>query len=99
MRSATRIAVGVLLALAFAPGVAQAWVIGAIEGTVTDQATGKKLADVTVTVSLVRAPVRVVYEAGSPGGCSGGAGSCDPIQISVHVGARGAACSPDGVSG
>jgi hypothetical protein len=38
-------------------------------------------------------------EAGSPGGCSGGAGSCDPIQISVHVGARGAGCSPDGVGG
>ena len=46
-------------------------------------------------LSLVRAPVRVVYEAGSPGG----AGSCDPIQISVHVGARGAGCSPDGVGG
>jgi hypothetical protein len=50
-------------------------------------------------LSLVRAPVRVVYEAGSHGGCSGGAGSCDPIQISVHVGARGAGCSPDGVGG
>jgi hypothetical protein len=49
-------------------------------------------------VSL-RGTVRVVYEAGSPGGCSGGAGSCDPIQISVHVGARGAGCSPDGVGG
>jgi hypothetical protein len=50
-------------------------------------------------LSLAQAPVRVVYEAGSPGGCSGGAGSCDPIQISVHVGARGAGCSPDGVGG
>jgi hypothetical protein len=50
-------------------------------------------------LSLVRAPVRVVYEAGSPGGCSGGAGSCDPTQIRVHVGARGAGCSPDGVGG
>ena len=49
-------------------------------------------------VSL-RAPVRVVYEAGSPGGCSGGAGSSDPIQISVHVGALGAGGSPDGVGG
>ena len=53
---------------------------------------------VEVTARL-RAPVRVVYEAGSPGGCSGGAGSCDPIQISVHVGARHAGCSPDGVGG
>lgn len=42
---------------------------------------------------------RVVYEAGSPGGWSGGAGCCDPIQISVHGGARGAGCSPDGVGG
>jgi hypothetical protein len=50
-------------------------------------------------LSLVRAPVRVVYEEGSPGGCSGGAGSCDPMQISVHVGALGAGCSPDGVGG
>jgi hypothetical protein len=51
VRSSTLIAVGVLLALAFAPGDAQASVTGAIEGTVTDQATGKKLAGVTVTVT------------------------------------------------
>ena len=50
-------------------------------------------------LSLLRALVWVVYDAGSPGGCSGGAGSCDPIQISVHVGACGADCSPDGVGG
>jgi Carboxypeptidase regulatory-like domain len=37
--------------IAFAPGVAQASVTGAIEGTVTEQATGKKLAGVTVTVT------------------------------------------------
>jgi hypothetical protein len=47
-------------------------------------------------LSLMRAPVRVVYEAGSPGG---GAGSSDPIQISLHVGALGAGGSPDGVGG
>jgi hypothetical protein len=50
-------------------------------------------------LSLMRAPVRVVYEAGSPGDCSGGAGSSDPIQISLHVGALGAGGSPDGVGG
>ena len=50
-------------------------------------------------LSLLRALVWVVYDAGSPGGCSGGAGSCDPIQISVQVGSRGAGCSPDGVGG
>jgi len=32
--------------------------------------------EISCWLSLVRAPVRVVYEAGSPGGCSGGAGSC-----------------------
>jgi hypothetical protein len=57
------------------------------------------LGEIFCWLSLARAPVRVVYETGSPGGCSGGAGSCDPIQISVHVGARGAGCSPDGVGG
>jgi transposase len=50
-------------------------------------------------LSLLRALVRVVYDAGSPGGCGGGARSCDPIQISVHVAARGAGSSPDGVGG
>jgi hypothetical protein len=52
MRSLTRIAGGVLLlALALAPRTAHAAVTGSIEGTVTDQATGKRLAGVTVTVT------------------------------------------------
>ena len=52
MRSLTRIAGGlVLLALALAPRAAHAAVTGSIEGVVTDQATGKKLAGVTVTVT------------------------------------------------
>src|SRR6184192_588727 len=52
MRSLTRIAGGVLLlALALAPRPAYAAVTGSIEGTVTDQATGKRLAGVTVTVT------------------------------------------------
>jgi hypothetical protein len=52
MRSLTRIAGGVLLlALVLAPRPALAAVTGNIEGTVTDQATGKKLAGVTVTVT------------------------------------------------
>jgi hypothetical protein len=52
MRSLTRIAGGVLLlALALAPRPAHAAVTGSIEGTVTDQATGKRLAGVTVTVT------------------------------------------------
>ncbi|HEV3141166.1 MAG TPA: TonB-dependent receptor, partial [Vicinamibacterales bacterium] len=52
MRSLTRIAGGVLLlALAVAPRVAFAATSGNIEGTVTDQATGKRLAGVTVTVT------------------------------------------------
>ena len=52
MRSLTRIAGGVLLlALALAPRAAHAAVSGSIEGTVTDQATGKRLAGVTVTVT------------------------------------------------
>ena len=52
MRSLTRIAGGLLLlALALAPRAAHAAVTGTIEGTVTDQATGKKLAGVTVTVT------------------------------------------------
>ncbi|HEY2749282.1 MAG TPA: carboxypeptidase-like regulatory domain-containing protein, partial [Polyangia bacterium] len=53
MRSLTRIAGGVLLlaALVLAPRAAHAAVTGSIEGVVTDQATGKKLAGVTVTVT------------------------------------------------
>jgi hypothetical protein len=52
MRSFARIAGGVLLlALALAPRAAYAAVTGSIEGTVTDQATGKRLAGVTVTVT------------------------------------------------
>ncbi len=53
MRSLTRIAGGVLVlaALALAPRAAYAAVSGSIEGVVTDQATGKKLAGVTVTVT------------------------------------------------
>ena len=52
MRSLTRIAGGlVLLALALAPRAAHAAVTGSIEGVVTDQATGKKLAGITVTVT------------------------------------------------
>src|SRR3954470_493407 len=52
MRSLTRIAGGVLLlALALAPRPAHAAVTGSIEGYVTDQATGKRLAGVTVTVT------------------------------------------------
>src|SRR5438270_7364854 len=52
MRSLTRIAGGALvLALALAPRPADAPVTGSIEGTVTDQATGKRLAGVTVTVT------------------------------------------------
>ena len=52
MRSLTRIAGGVaLLALALAPRAAHAAVTGSIEGTVTDQSTGRKLAGVTVTVT------------------------------------------------
>jgi hypothetical protein len=52
MRSLTRIAGGVLLlALALAPKPAHAAVTGSVEGTVTDQATGKRLAGVTVTVT------------------------------------------------
>ena len=52
MRSLTRVAGGVLLlALALAPKTANAAVTGSIEGTVTDQASGKRLAGVTVTVT------------------------------------------------
>src|SRR6476661_3963712 len=52
MRSLTRIAGGVLLlALALAPRSAHAAVTGSIEGTVTDQGTGKRLAGITVTVT------------------------------------------------
>ena len=50
MRSSTRIAAAaLLLALAAAPGTAFAAVTGNIEGTVSDQATGKRLGGVTVT--------------------------------------------------
>src|SRR5947199_6903125 len=51
-RSSSRI-VGALalLALATIPRPAHAAVTGSIEGTVTDQATGKRLAGVTVTVT------------------------------------------------
>ncbi|HEX6837001.1 MAG TPA: TonB-dependent receptor, partial [Polyangia bacterium] len=45
------LAAAVLVALAAAPRAARAAVTGSIEGTVTDQATGKKLAGVTVTVT------------------------------------------------
>ncbi|HWE27751.1 MAG TPA: TonB-dependent receptor [Polyangia bacterium] len=52
MRSLTRITGGVLLlALALVPRAAHAAVTGSIEGTVTDQATAKRLAGVTVTVT------------------------------------------------
>lgn len=52
MRSLTRIAGAALLfALALAPRAAFAATTGNIEGTVTDQATGKRLAGVTVTVT------------------------------------------------
>src|SRR2546423_1818919 len=52
MRSSTRIAgASLLLALTFAPRSAYAAVTGAIEGTVTDQASGKRLAGITVTVT------------------------------------------------
>jgi TonB dependent receptor/Carboxypeptidase regulatory-like domain len=52
MRSLLRIAGGaLLLTLALVPRAANAAVTGAIEGTVTDQATGKRLAGVTVTVT------------------------------------------------
>src|SRR5262245_64867460 len=52
MRSLLRIAGGaLLLTLALVPRTAQAAVTGNIEGTVTDQATGKRLAGVTVTVT------------------------------------------------
>jgi len=43
-----------LLALTFAPRSAHAAVTGAIEGTVTDQASGKWLAGITVTVTSPR---------------------------------------------
>src|ERR1700761_6481274 len=52
MRSLLRIAGGaLLLPLALAPRTALAATTGNIEGVVTDQATGKKLAGVTVTVT------------------------------------------------
>ncbi|MDB4967352.1 MAG: TonB-dependent receptor plug [Myxococcales bacterium] len=52
MRSLLRIAgSALLLTLALVPRTAQAAVTGNIEGTVTDQATGKRLAGVTVTVT------------------------------------------------
>jgi hypothetical protein len=52
MRSLTRIAgAALLLALALAPRAAIAAVTGSIEGTVTDQANGKRLGGVTVTVT------------------------------------------------
>src|SRR4051812_44280183 len=52
MRSILRLAgVAALLALATVPRTAHAAVAGSIEGTVTDQATGKRLAGVTVTVT------------------------------------------------
>ncbi len=52
MRSLLRIAGGALIvALALAPQTAHAAVTGNISGVVTDQATGKKLAGVTVTVT------------------------------------------------
>src|SRR5438876_7670673 len=52
MRSLLRIAGGALLiTLALAPRTALAAVTGNIEGVVTDQATGKKLAGITVTVT------------------------------------------------
>ena len=50
--TASRIAgTALLLALSLAPRSAYAAVTGAIEGTVTDQASGKRLAGVTVTVT------------------------------------------------
>jgi hypothetical protein len=52
MRSLMRLAGATLLfVLALVPRAAHAAVTGAIEGTVTDQATGKRLAGVTVTVT------------------------------------------------
>src|SRR5947209_5909180 len=52
MRLHQRITQGlVLLALAVTAAPARADVSGAIEGTVTDQATGKRLSGVTVTVT------------------------------------------------
>jgi hypothetical protein len=52
MRSLLRIAGGaLLLTLALVPRTAHAAISGNIEGTVTDQATGKRLAGVTVTVT------------------------------------------------
>jgi hypothetical protein len=52
MRTLMRITgVALLLASIFVPRIAAAAVTGAIEGTVTDQATGKRLAGVTVTVT------------------------------------------------
>src|SRR5882672_12503230 len=52
MRSLLRIAGGaLLLTLALVPRTAHAAVTGTIEGTVTDQASGKRLAGITVTVT------------------------------------------------
>jgi hypothetical protein len=52
MRSFMRIAgAALMLAFALGPRTAAAAVTGAIEGTVTDQASGKRLAGVTVTVT------------------------------------------------
>src|SRR4051812_29372175 len=52
MRSLTRIAAGaLLLVLALAPRTSHAAVTGSIEGTVTDQQTGGKLAGVTITAT------------------------------------------------
>ena len=50
-RSSRIVAALLLAALALAPRAAHAAVTGSIEGTVTDQATGKRLAGVTVTVT------------------------------------------------
>ena len=51
MTSGMRVVGGALLLLALTPSVARAATTGNIEGVVTDQATGKKLAGVTVTVT------------------------------------------------
>ena len=44
-------ALALIVAVTFAPRSARAAVTGAIEGTVTDQGTGKRLAGITVTVT------------------------------------------------
>ena len=44
-------ATALLVAFSFAPRIARAAVTGSIEGTVTDQASGKRLSGITVTVT------------------------------------------------